>query len=279
MMPVTNEFLDSINNYGTAISDAGFGTLVPADAQANVKGLATALIAGQLVTHDVFGIAISACGGNLSGSEFGFLADLLIDPAGGASWSVLINNLLFTSPANARGRYNYFFPIWLKSGTSIGMQQQCSTGTQGMRIGVKLLTKPSRPKTVKAGYTVETYGANGATSGGTAITPGSNAAGAWTPAGTVSGAPWFWQAGLRAASTTLAVGSVFLDVSVGDAAKKRLAAQGIAYVNDTAERCGKNALGEYPPIMQALPGEAVYVRASAAATPDSNNSVCAYGVI
>ncbi|MGH8758331.1 MAG: hypothetical protein ACREVW_02265 [Burkholderiales bacterium] len=274
-----NQFHGSITNYGATMTDAGFGTTVPAHANAHTKGAAGALIAGASVSSDVYGIAVLACGGNSNAAVHRFLLDLLVDPAGGTSWSTLIANILFHSPSFQKGLYQYFFPLWLKAGSSIGAQQQSSTAAQGIQIGVRLLTKPSRPELIKVGYTAESYGAVTASTSGTAITVGNGVAGAWTSVGTTAGRPWWWQAGLASDDTSMTMAGALLDVSVGDAANKRLAAEGILYSNDSTERVGKAAVGEYQPVMQAVPAETVYMRGTAPGAPDTSTTVCAYGVI
>lgn len=273
-----NQFNGSIDNYGATISDLNFGTSIPAHASANTKGADTAVITGATVTHDVYGIHLAASGGNTAGSAFGFLADLLIDPAGGTAWSVLINNLMFDSPSLSRGLYRYFFPLFLKAGTAIGMRQQCSTGATAMRIGIKLMIKPSRPELLRIGSKVETIGAVTASSDGQAMTPGSNVVGAWATIGTLTGAPWWWQCGVRLADTSMGSGTMLVDLSLGDATFKRVA-HCCTQINDTNERVGKSAIGEFEPFHQGVAGETVFMRASAAATADSACTGVAYGVI
>lgn len=273
-----NQFHGSIDNFGATISDANIGTSVPAHASANTKGADTSLIAGASVTHDVYGIFLGAAGGNVAGSDFGFLADLLIDPDGGTTWSVLVNNLLFSNPHLVRGLYRYYFPLRLKAGTSIGMRQQCSTGAQAMRMAVKLMIKPTRPELIRTGFKVETIGAVTASSTGQAITPGANAVGSWATIGTLTGEPWFWQCGARFQDTTLTMGSCIFDLALGDATNKRIA-HTTTILNDSTERVGKEAIGDYPPLMQGFAGETCYMRGTAGSTADSTCTGVAYGVI
>lgn len=278
-VPYMNEFGWTVDNFGATYSDTGIGTSVTSGA-INTKGTAVSLIAGASVTQDALGIAVGFSGGFLATNVRQFLADLLIDPAGGTSWSTLIPNLVVNSPCLHNGGYWYFFPLYIKNGTSIGMQHQCSTASIAMRGLVKLFGKPSRPEMWKVGSKVETFGANTGTSGGTAITPGTSAMGAYTASlGTTANHLWWWQGGLAINDTTQTNVAYLLDVAAGDATNKKICAENIPLVNaGTAEQTGKSAIGTRGPYRHIKAGELVYMRAACSGTPDSSITAVAYGV-
>lgn len=275
-----NEFCWSVDNWGATLTDAGLGTAVTADVTtAHVKGAAASLIAGASVTEDVYGMSILFCGGSTAGTIRRYLADILIDPAGGTSWSTLISNLLVNSPSLLLGGYRYYFPVYLKNGTSIGCQQQCSTNNIAMRVAVTLHGKPSRPDLIKVGTKFETFGAVTGTTSGTAITPGASTEGSYTSMGTTTNDLWWWQWGGIAVndtstSTDLNVG----DVACGDATNKKICVLRNSCPNKGSEECGKETMGLVRPIKHIKGGETVYVRAFYTGAADTTPTTTAYGM-
>lgn len=274
-----NEFDWQTDNYGTTYSDAGLGTSIPANALAHTKGAGTSVIAGNSVTEDVYGISIMGIGGAASVTSQRFLADLLTDPAGGTSWSLAIENLLFHGPSIQIGGYRYYFPLFLKAGTSIGFQQQSSeTVTVPMRVAIRLYGKPTRPELLKTGQTVETYGAVTASTEGTTITPGVAVLGAWASIGTTTGEPWWWQAGMAATDISLNAQINLQDVAIGDATNKRMCIENLTNTNNTNEQCSKGEIGMRWPTRQAVAGETVYTRGTGRTTADIGVTACVYGM-
>lgn len=82
------------------------------------------------LTHDVEFLVIAVQGFAQSTGNGSCLMDVLIDPAGGTTWASdpLINDLLVgctqTQATTTPFPLYYFFPIWLKSGHSIGVRAQ-----------------------------------------------------------------------------------------------------------------------------------------------------------
>lgn len=275
-----NEFNFEVDNFGATYSAAAFGTSVSSHAtNANQKGTPVSLISGASVTEDCYGVIIKFNGGVSNGSSRRFLCDLLIDPAGGTSWSVLINNLYLLAAGFGFSPTCFYFPVYIKAGTSIGMQIQGSVANVAQRVGVRLLAKPSHPELVKCGSYVDTFGAVTASTEGTAITPGSNGAwGAYTASlGVTARDLWWWQAGYGLNDTTVNNGSLLLDVAVNATNKiKCLSELWIMLISD--ESVTKPAFGDSLPYRNIASGQDVYIRGNHSATPDSNNSVVAYGL-
>lgn len=122
------------------------------------------------------------------------LADVLIDPAGGTSWSGLIDDLICGhSPTPAAGTIGiqcwYHFPLWIPAGASLGLQARQFSGsaqTNG-RVIMFAYGPPSRPEQWSCGTKVESVGTDPANSRGTNITPGNSGAfGSWTNIGSVT---------------------------------------------------------------------------------------------
>jgi len=276
-----NEFGYTVDNFGATITDAGFATSVNAHAtNANQKGTAVSLIAGASVLQDIFGVAIVFTGGNTAASIRRFLADLLVDPAGGTAWSTLIPNLFVNNPSLLCGGYRYYFPIYIKAGSSIGCQQQCSTANIPFRCGVRLFGKPSRPELVKVGSQVEAFGVTAASTSGTALTPGNAVVGAYASMGTSVADLWWWQwGGIGTNDTTMTPQKGgFGDVAAGDATNKKICVEGCNQMVTAAEESTKEAFGLMVPIRHIKGGETVYVRASMSGAADTTPTTTAYGL-
>jgi hypothetical protein len=273
------EIQGTVDNYGATLTDAGQGALITASASANVKGATTSCLAGASVTSDVYGIGITFCGGNASATVRRYLADLMIDPAGGTTWVALINNLYVNSPALTGGGYRYFFPLFLKAGTSVGLRTQSNVASATMRGAVQLYGKPTRSELIKVGSRVETFGAVTATTSGTAVTPGNAVAGAYVSLGTTANECWWWQwGGVGCNDTTQGLNALMGDVAAGDATNKKICADSITQNNTAAEQSGKEALGLRPPYRVIKAGETVYVRVSGSVLGDTTTDTTAYAV-
>lgn len=275
-----NEFNWSVNNYGSTYTNTGFGTQITAHASAHTKGDTVELIATAALTEDCYGISISFVGGNAAGTAKNFLVDIMVDEAGGTSWSVKIPDLLVGSPAITQRNYRYYFPIFIKAGSSVGARMQANVGALTLRCGIKLLGKPSRIELLKYGHTVETYGVQPATnSSGTAITPGTSAMGAYTASiGTTSRDYWFWQMGWATADGSITAGQYAFDIAVGDATNKRLCIENIGCTIDGVEASGKDAFGDGSNILLVPSGSSIYGRAACVTTPDAGITFSVYGV-
>jgi hypothetical protein len=275
-----NEFAWSASNFGATYTDAGFGTAVTASASANTKGAAATLLSAGTVTDDVYMVEVRVARGNTAATPVSFLLDILVDPAGGTSFSVLIPNLLCTSPSLRCGGVVWVFPLFIKAGSTIGAQVQARVGSAALRVGVRVRGKPSRPDLVKVGSAVQALGVNTGTSLGTTITPGSSAVGSYTATlGTISKDSWWWQCSLATTDTTMTgTQGYILDVAA-NATNKILCLEGVVCQADSSENMGKEAFGGRDPYRMISSGQDIYMRAaSAIAAPDSTMSCAVYAV-
>lgn len=273
----SNDFRFSVDNFGATFSDAAFGTSV-SNILAHTKGTASQLIAAASVTTDIFAMTIGFCGANTAANVRRFLADILVDPAGGSSWSVLIPDLYVNSPALGEGGYWYTFPLYVKSGSSIGMQQQCSSAAIALRCGIRLYGKPSNPSMMRVGTKVQAIGVNASNTDGVAVTPGTNAMGSYSASlGTTSSDCWYWQLGVGSGDTTMNSVYYNYEVAAGDATNKQTVADNILVKTNASEAMSKSSTYGSN-IKQIAAGADVYVRAQGTAAPDGTISVIAYGV-
>ncbi len=279
LFTLPSSFNWTANNFGATYTDAGLGTAVTSGAVAHLKGTPVSLLAGSILTTDVYGISIGFTGGNSTGAIRIFLADLLIDPNGASSWQVLIKNLIVSNPSAVVGGYWYYFPLYLKAGTSIGMQHQCTTGTISMRCLVQVYGKPSRPEMIKCGSYVESFGVTLASTTGTSVTAGTMVMGSYSASlGTTVRPLWWWQGGLAINEVAHNASCLFTDIAVGDTNTKNLVAEGIRQTTTSAEQHGKVAFGYHVPYNIITPNNSVFMRTASIVGADGNISGCAYGL-
>lgn len=179
-------FTRASDNYPATPSAMPTGTNFTAGAN-QADGTAVSLIAA--IAHDVHFFRIRIQGVSTSGADSNALGDVLIDPAGGTSWSPLVNDICcgFGGASSTTYMRMYEFPLYIASGSSIGWRakaQHTANITTGY-ILIEAYGEPTNPAMWWCGQGVETLGATAAK--GTAITPGnSGAAGTWTSVGSTT---------------------------------------------------------------------------------------------
>jgi len=276
-----NHFNWSVDNFGT-FSDAAAGVNVPGHANANQKGANTAVLSA--LAEDCYWLVIFITGGSTAATIRRQFTDILIDPAGGTSWSVAINNLYSNNPSMGSGLLGcwYSFPLFLKAGTAIGAaHQDTAATTQALRVAVRAYGKPTRPDLLRVGTRVQTLGADTATTAGVAVTPGTSGSwGSYTASlGTLNNNSWWWQVGVGTNDTTMNTHTMLLDVAVNATNKLTCLSECMYGVVTTNETAWKTATGASMPIRDAAAGENVYVRANCVnSAADATNTVVAYAV-
>jgi hypothetical protein len=186
-------FANCTDNLSAATPAVEPGTNFSAGAS-NADDVAVSVLTA--VPHDIHFLVVGFAGFNLTAVNGRALADLLIDPAGGSSWSSLIDDLVcgfttITNVANAVINCWYCFPLWIKSGASLGARARTihTVAITTGRCVIYAYGNPSRPDMWWCGQKVESLGINAATSSGTSITPGNSGAfGSWTSIGATTGA-------------------------------------------------------------------------------------------
>lgn len=151
--------LGPMNNGGSV----GYGVSVPAGTS-SADGADTAIMSA--LTHDCEYLWLACTGLGTGSLAPGALMDLLIDPAGGTSWSELITDLLVGSSgsmtyntATAGIPLSYHFPLWIPAGASIGARVRRQSGTAGnLRVIVMAAGGNRNPASWWCGQKVETVG-------------------------------------------------------------------------------------------------------------------------
>lgn len=169
------------HNLTNTITGTTFGTQV-ASGTSSADGSAVTLLSA--LSHDVEYLKLTLGTSATSATENNALMDILIDPAGGTSWSVLIPSLavaglyqiaLATSaPSGPSGGYD--FPIWIPAGASIGAQARNAGGTlQTFSVLAMAQGGNANPASWWCGQRVSAIGIDAANSRGTSHAPGATA--------------------------------------------------------------------------------------------------------
>jgi hypothetical protein len=174
------------DNFGSPFSDtanAGFGVgITPGTSSAD----GTAVTVLPALSHDCEYLWLGVSGIGNSGGANAALMDVLVDPAGGTSWSELISDLLVGFSANIV--YNttpqgvpveYHFPLWIPAGASVGarIRMQNASAPTGTRVMAVAAGGNRNPASWWCGQKVETVGTMAPSSSlGQIVTPGANVA-------------------------------------------------------------------------------------------------------
>lgn len=249
----------------------------------NTKGSYTQLISGASLTNDVYFIEVTIHANFVSTAARATILDIGYDPAGGTSYSVLIPDLLcsqactgFAAREGATG-FRYRFPLFIKSGTSLGAAASVNNATVGtLRCYTKLFCKPKQPEACKVGSFVEAIGVAASTSQGTAVTPGTTSEGSWTSLGTTSKATWWHQLGASVDNGVIA-GNIayFCDLSAGAAGGEQLLVDdAMLYTNSNID--AEAMPDQYSLQQEVVGGATIWGRMQCSGTADSGTTMMAY---
>lgn len=180
-------FADESENYAaTPAAAASPGVAFTAGAN-DVDGAAVALLGA--LAHDVHYIELGIAGTGLSTADSSCLLDLLIDPAGGTSWSSLIDDLIcgfLAVPTTIVGVNTWYrFPLFIKAGASLGIQAKThhTADITSGRAVVVAKGNPNKPDLWWCGSKVESLGPGANSKGVTITTSTANVFSAWTSIG------------------------------------------------------------------------------------------------
>ncbi len=147
---------------------AVYGTVVTANASANGKGAVTQLVAST--PFDASGIWVWIATPNTAGASY--LVDFTVTPI--SSPQAIIPNLLFSLGTFSRQGLVVSFPIWIPSGTNLGAQCQCTTGSATIEVATTLVATTFNPAWPVYSRVID-YGTATGDSGGTQVDPGEDA--------------------------------------------------------------------------------------------------------
>lgn len=212
----------------------------------NTKGSYAQLISGASLTQDVYGIWINFNSNFLATATRSTICDIGIDPAGGTTYTILIADLLascassFCADREGHGGINYYFPLFIKSGSSIGCAASVNNATVGtLRCQARFYCKPKHPESIKVGSFVQSLGVT-TNSKGTVVTSGTTAEGAWTSLGSTTKPTWYAQAGFSIDVLIASNLGYYIDLSAGVAGgEKLLEDDTVVTTNNTDDSMGK----------------------------------------
>ena len=268
----SNEGTQPATNFGVSLTNGVSG-----------KGTAVTVLSSGANTDDSYGIFINANSLGVSNARSSCVLDILADPSGGSTLTtVLISNLAVTAASAydvGAGGCWYYFPIFIKAGTTLGASGCSWNGSDTVRVNYILQCQPKYPHFVKCGQLVTTYGITDPNNpSGTAITPGTTSEGSWTAlASGIAESPWFWNMGFLLTTSTYASLSYTIDLSFGDASNKFVVIENGVIGTATTEESHR---GLYLPqgYGEAKAADNVYARAQCSGTADTTFELCAYGV-
>lgn len=237
--------------------------------------------AGSALTHAAYGIRIHCHDNYTNGAFRATCLTLGYDPAGGTSYTSLINDMLVGSAGSitgggAGGSLDFYFPVFIPSGSTLAFKAYGNVAT-AFRAAYQVYQCPVSPESLKVGTFVETIGATAPT--GTAVTAGSTAEGSWTILGTTSAALWYWQIGLgQTAGGSGGAKGYAVDLAVGTGGNYNIILEDQHFEEDATERLadmGARSPGSYYPVPA---GASLYARVACSAVPSGTMAVAAYGV-
>lgn len=259
---------------------AAYGTSVtPGN---NTKGAWVEVFSAAEVEFDVYGVLINLNSFNVQAAARDAIVDIGTDPAGGTSYTTVIPNLLASAAAalfvsGAGIGVNYYFPLFIKAGSSIAARASVNNATVGTgRVWMTLFGLPRRPEMCKVGSFVEAFGIVEASSRGTLVTPGTTSDGAWTSLGTPTLPHWWWQIGMGMNDASSALATQFADLAAGDATNKIVLLEDVQFCTASTESIMKP--GEWSPDFRVDANVELWGRLQDSGTPSSNMSLAAYGL-
>lgn len=250
-----------------------YGTLLTGGAS-DVYGSYAEVLSDATLTEDCYALSILLHASGVSTTARFNLATIGKDETGGTSYSDWISDLACGQRANlSLGACYYYFPLYIKAGTSIAAKVRSSTASGGTRCSIIAHGRPKYPETIWCGSKVKnfTFGA---------ITLGQGSEGAWTAAGqAIDDNYWWWQMGANFNDTTQSTQTQVFDLSAGDASNKKHIFGEFNYGTQTTEQGISSSMLLPLPIRRVTANDTLYIRGQCSGTPDSSCSPRAYGVV
>lgn len=268
------------DNWG-ANPSATIGTSVTPGAS-NVEGSWTQVASSANIAQDIYGIYLQVFGGATSAAQKGHLLDIGVDPAGGTSYSPIISNLVCgSSPAlTAAGAREFFFPFFIKAGSSVAVRIQGNNATAGtVRVATRFYGYRTVPEMLPVGQFSETIGTI-TNSSGVSFTPGNAADGSWVDLGATAKNMWWWQLGYQIDNATITAEYTYIELAWGDGTNKHTIFK-IMHGGTTGETCGAAAqtnLLWMAAYARVPAGAHIYVRGRCNNAPDTGYNAVAIGI-
>lgn len=246
---------------------------------------------GNALTTDCYGLYINVnnyfAGGVFRQLALRFVVDYT--GVGGSSFgsgNVIIDGLVGSQATQYAlgGGLWYYFPIYIPSGSAVGVTGRGSTTTAPLpSISIQYMTAPSNPSLVKRASFVETIGLTLGTGtvAGISVTPSTAATepNSWTLIGTTTKRTWWWQVACQHSDTTMTALNYHVDLGVGTSTTTVDPIITDQYIQTTATEQFLN-LGRGFGVEKVVPaGSSIYARVHNAGANENAGSfqVVAYG--
>lgn len=246
------------------------GPTITGSASANTKSNTQAILSA--VDFDVHLVAVGWSSINSGNQTRQAVGDLMYDPAGGTSWSVLVPDMLFGQNISVQAlvchNQIYVFPIYVPAGASFGLRHQCAQASVNAAGSVWVWGEPSRPELWWCGTKVEVLGVTtSGASAGTQFTPGNNAwSSPWTSIGTSAHPYGAYQLGIGPGNdSTLAAKYYLMQLGINSA---QMAGSPTQYFGTTANEIRAYAMPQCPLFCDIPSGVAFQVRGYCNTTAD-----------
>lgn len=202
-----------------------------------------------------------------------------LDTAGGTAWVDWIPNLLgscaTTIASGPSTGIKYRFPLYVPSGSSIACKAATESATaRTPYVAILLHGAPKDPSSIRAGMGVEAIGISG--TGGTAVTAGTTAEGAWTSLGTTAKECFYWQQGFGVTNATMSNLSYSGDIAGNNDATTPSILQEEVIINTTNVEAVQY---DQPEAWKSTaPSTEIFGRLQCSGTANTGISMAAYGV-
>jgi hypothetical protein len=174
------------------------------------------------LSSPAYGMTINANSNTGAGVSRNTVLQILIDPAGGTSYTELMGGIVCSNAPNytiGSGGVWYYFPIYIPAGASVAVAARGSA-TAALRVYVTIHQNPRQSSDRSLGSFVETLGLTlgNSVASGISVTAGTTALGNWTLIGTTTKPCWYWEYGLQISTADTAYGAqtIHVDIGVGD---------------------------------------------------------------
>jgi hypothetical protein len=206
----------TVDNWGTNPSNQPGTTVTPGTSGA--EGSWTECISDTLVTEDLVALHITVMQATAATAPRNMFLDIGIDPAGGTSYVVLLENIVCGDPYSAAPAQQWFFPILIPAGSAIAARIRGVSATPGtQKVALRGWGRSSAPETMPVAQFSQTLGVTETTAvDATAFTPGNAADGTWASLGATSRDLWWWQLGYQIDNATITAEFTYIDLGYGD---------------------------------------------------------------
>lgn len=261
---------------------AGNGTAVtPAQ---NTYGTAVTLISGANLTYDCCELTINVNSIGITTTSRNGVVGIVTDPSGGTTFGSPIVDLVcgpahaYAANGNSGGGGVWFrFPLWIKSGTTIGAVAAVNSATlTAVRVSAMVRGRPSYPAGIYVGSYIDQFGVTLASSSGAAITQLTVTDGTFAQIGSNLTRPLHWfQFGYAIDDATMTNNTLHVDVGIGDATNRKIVVQNAPVHTAAIETISWGINDGWG---NGAIGDGIWVRAQGNTATDSNNSIAVYGV-